>query len=229
MRGDVGPQDASGFILAGGQSSRMGSEKALALFDGNPLIQIAVQTFAEVGIHAKIAGARTQLNSYAPQIPDTYADAGPLAGVHAALAVSHSNWNLFLPVDLPLMPSSLLVRALQRAMLTGAPVTAVELNGILQPFPVILTRETTPHIEHRLQANQTACHQVWRAIPPLLGSNLDSISVEVLVQANQCRHSLGLPPCFWFQSANTPSELQYLTALQNKAAAKATSNVENLN
>src|SRR5271168_5189457 len=102
------PFSAAGFVLAGGRSSRMGTDKALALAGGIPLVQIAVSALAATGVPVRIAGSRSQLGAFAEEIPDTFADVGPLGGVHAALSASQAEWNLILPVDLPLMPASLL-------------------------------------------------------------------------------------------------------------------------
>jgi len=191
----------------------MGSDKALALFRGIPLIQAALQTINAVGIPTRIAGARSDLSSFATQIPDTFTETGPLGGIHAALSVSDAEWNLFLPVDLPLMPSSLLACLLQRAMFTGVPVTAVRLNGRIAPFPVILHRAVLPSITQRLQECNSACHAAWQGIPPQLNSSLDVVPVEYLYQCGQCSHARGLPPILWFQSANTPAELLLLNRL----------------
>ena len=191
----------------------MGSDKALALFRGVPLIQAALQTINAVGIPARIAGARSDLSSFAAQISDTFAETGPLGGIHAALSVSDTEWNLFLPVDLPLMPSSLLACLLRRAILTAAPVTAARLNGRIQPFPVVLHRAVLPSITQRLQEGNSACHAAWQGIPPELNSSLEAVAVEYLYQCGQCSHPRGLPSVLWFQSANTPAELLLLNRL----------------
>ena len=142
---------AAGFVLAGGRSSRMGTDKALTLLTGIPLIQIAIQTLVAAGVPAKIAGSRSPLAAFAQEIPDTFADAGPLGGIHAALSASPVDWNLFLPVDLPRMPASLLACLLQRAAITGQPISATRLNGRLEPFPVVLHRSVLPLVARCLE------------------------------------------------------------------------------
>jgi molybdopterin-guanine dinucleotide biosynthesis protein A len=204
-------EDAAGFILAGGQSSRMGSDKALVPLQGRPLLAIALDAL-RAGIPAAIAGAQSDLSVYAPVIEDKHPGLGPLSGIHAALSASSAAWNLFLPVDMPLMPPSLLRLLLDRAILTGSPITATQLNGRLLPFPAVLHRSVLPHIAHCIATRQLACRPAWQSMPPLPGARpdsarLDAPSVELLRTLGSCSHPLGLPPYTWFFNANTPAEL----------------------
>ena len=216
----VSQASAAGFVLAGGRSSRMGTDKALASLGGKPLVQIAVAILAAAGVSVRIAGSRSSLEDFAEVIPDTFAEAGPLGGVHAGLSASLTEWNLFLPVDLPLMPASLPACLLQRAMLTGEPVTAVRLNGRLEPFPVVLRRSVLSGITKRLQAAQAACHAAWSSLPAEMASVLDAPDIEALVQTGQCCHPAGLPPVYWFQSANTPTELARIDRICSDLAGR---------
>jgi molybdenum cofactor guanylyltransferase len=208
-----------GFVLAGGQSLRMGTDKARVLFHGIPLVQMALNRFAEAGIPARIAGTRNGLGEFAVEIPDTLPDAGPMGGVHAALAASEAEWNVFVPVDMPLLPPSLLTCLLRRARLTGAPVTAVKRNGRLEPWPVVLGRGVVAGLERRLREGSTSCQQAWRTIPAEMGGPLDAADVEMLAQCGQCLHPAGLPAWLWFQSANCADELALLSRFGGSAAA----------
>jgi len=219
-------ESAAGFVLAGGQSSRMGSDKALVNFRGRPLIQTALegiraagmQVRMQAGMEARIAGSRSSLRDYGVEIADTWVDVGPLGGVHAGISAALAEWNLFLPVDMPLMPASLLGCLLGRALLTRAHVTASRVNGRLEPYPVVLHRAVLPLIESRLRSGLTAGYAAWLSLPGELGSQLDSPAVEDLVQCGRVRHPETLPPYLWFRSANTPGELQRLERLSRGGA-----------
>jgi len=54
-------QDSAGFVLAGGLSSRMGTDKALVEFDGQPMICRAIEILRAAGLPVSIAGARSSL------------------------------------------------------------------------------------------------------------------------------------------------------------------------
>jgi molybdopterin-guanine dinucleotide biosynthesis protein A len=72
-----------GVVLAGGQSSRFGSDKALAQWDGRTLLLHAVDNLSGHCEQVVIAGREI---GPAPCIPDwPHADMGPLAGIAAGL------------------------------------------------------------------------------------------------------------------------------------------------
>jgi molybdopterin-guanine dinucleotide biosynthesis protein A len=194
----------------------MGTDKALAIFAGRPLIANAIQILSAAGLSQSIAGSRSDLSQFAAEIKDTFPETGPLGGIHAALFSSETEWSIFLPVDMPLMPPELLTTLLGRARTTGSPVTAARLNGRLEPFPVVLNQATLSHIEMLLTKHESGCQSAWQAIPRHLGLPLDSPSVESLVQSGQCRHQANFPPSWWFHSANTPAELNWLNEIHRK-------------
>jgi molybdopterin-guanine dinucleotide biosynthesis protein A len=79
--------DITGVILAGGKSSRFGSNKALAMVDGKPLIQhvadLMSSLFPECILITNTPAEYEFLSL--PMAHDRYQDSGPLAGIHAAL------------------------------------------------------------------------------------------------------------------------------------------------
>ena len=97
---------AAGFVLAGGQSSRMGRDKALVHLAGKPLIEHALGILLNAGLPAAIAGGKPALAAFAPLVEDRHSAQGPLGGICAALAATHARFAVFLPVDLPLIPAS---------------------------------------------------------------------------------------------------------------------------
>jgi len=72
-----------GVVLAGGKSTRFGSDKALAELDGHTLIARAVDALSGWCEYVVVAG---RANAPAPTLPDwPTPDMGPLAGLAAAL------------------------------------------------------------------------------------------------------------------------------------------------
>jgi molybdopterin-guanine dinucleotide biosynthesis protein A len=129
--------DLAIFILAGGQSSRMGRDKALLAFEGIPLLQRALQTCAAISCDVWIVGQVSKYGKFGPTIEDIHRDCGPLGGIHAALQSSASAYNLILAVDMPFVSSALLRFLAERAARNEADVTVPEVENRLQPLCAI--------------------------------------------------------------------------------------------
>ncbi len=104
--------EISGFVLAGGRSSRLGRDKVLLPWKGRTLLDHAVARLRKVCGSVRVCADRDDLGSSIPDggpvIRDALAGAGPLAGMVAALEQSQTQWNFFLAVDMPLVPAELL-------------------------------------------------------------------------------------------------------------------------
>ncbi len=96
----------SGVILAGGESRRMGSDKAWLNLNGQPLIACAVATLRQLGLQQVLISGRPDQDYAAlgcPVLLDRQPSFGPLGGIERALAVATSSLLLVLAVDLPRM------------------------------------------------------------------------------------------------------------------------------
>lgn len=200
---------AEGFVLAGGRSSRMGQDKALLRLAGRSLIEHALDKLRALPLGAapRIAGAYVDLSSYAPVVPDLHPGCGPLSGIEAALASTAQPLNLFLPVDLPLLPSQFLNWMLWRAETTGARVTVPRINGLPQPLCAIYHRELLQPIRASLvTGNYKVMSVVTAAVPA--SETIDVFDVETVASANQELPGWCALPLFrWFHNCNTPEDM----------------------
>jgi molybdopterin-guanine dinucleotide biosynthesis protein A len=211
--------DAVGFVLAGGQSSRMGRDKALLEFAGRPLVAHALELFQEAGISAMIAGATSPALKSLPIITLLIEDAspglGPLSGICTALSIISTRYAVFLPVDLPLLPPSLIVFLLRHARITGSVVTVPSISGFAQTFPAVLDRAALPALQNELDSQRYGCFSAFQAASAAVGQSVSSVAVELLAQAGEVSDPLGLPPIHWFLNLNTPEDLARAEALRN--------------
>lgn len=199
--------DAAGFALAGGRSSRMGVDKALVLLDGRPLVAHSLGILREAGFEASLAGGQPALAGFAPLVEDKQSGLGPLSGICAALASTTSQWAIFIPVDMPLLPPPLLRFLLDHARITGTPVTVTSVNGFAQSFPVVLDRAVLAMLLQELQSGCGGCFSGFQAAAESLGEAVTVIPVEPLVQCGQISHPRGLPATRWFLNVNTVEDL----------------------
>jgi molybdenum cofactor guanylyltransferase len=211
--------DAAGFILAGGQSTRMGQDKALLHFAGRPLITHSLSILIDAGVSASIAGAGTPLDSFAPVIADPAPNLGPLSGVCAALTSTSARYAVFLSVDLPFMPPSLLRFLLHHARITGCAITLPSVAGFNQTFPAVIDRAALPALQVELAAGRSGCFSAFQAASADLNQRVSRVPVEFLAQSGHVTHPHGLPPFFWFLNLNTPADLERAAILARRRIA----------
>jgi molybdopterin-guanine dinucleotide biosynthesis protein A len=131
-----------------------------------------------------------------------------LGGICAALASTSARWAVFLAVDLPLLPASLVAFLLDHAQITGRAVTVSSVNGYAQTFPAVVDRAALPALEIELAAGRGGCFSAFEASAAGLGQPVTVLAVELLVQAGQVAHPDGLPAARWFLNVNAPADLR---------------------
>lgn len=100
----------AGVIMAGGLSSRFGSNKALALFHDKPVIQHVAETLSPLFPTLLLATNTPEAYAFLglPTVADIYRNAGPLGGIHAALSSIAEPRGFVAGCDMPLLDSQLI-------------------------------------------------------------------------------------------------------------------------
>ena len=198
------------FVLAGGRSSRMGRDKALIQLQGAPLIQHALEILRAAGLNPRIAGGNEELHSFAPVIPDNIENAGlgPLSGICSALAAASAHYNLFLPVDLPLIPPRLISYLIHHAKIVQSTVTVVSVAGFIQTFPAVIDRSAAQSLNASLHSSDRKCLKAFQLAAEAAAVPLAVLPIELFIQAGQIPRCEGQPPSQWFLNINTLSDLE---------------------
>lgn len=130
------------FILAGGKSTRMGTDKAFVKLDGHTLLDRALDLARTVTSSVTIVGEARKYGRFAPVAEDIFPGCGPLAGIHAALTSSSKDLNLILAVDLPFVTPALIEYLLNRAADFPTPVITIpRTRQGWQPLCAVYRRE----------------------------------------------------------------------------------------
>jgi molybdopterin-guanine dinucleotide biosynthesis protein A len=206
------PSVAEAFVLAGGRSTRMGRDKTLLRVAGRSLLELALDKLRALALDAsatpRIACTRPDLSSYAPVVPDLHPGCGPLSGIEAALAATTRPLNLFLPVDLPLLPAQFLGWMLRRAEITGALVTVPRAIGRPQPLCAVYHRDLLTGVTALVAAGN------YKVMPVVTGAAqshtqaIDVFDVELLASTYpEMRRFSPLPLYRWFHNCNTPEDI----------------------
>src|SRR5215471_9667011 len=126
--------DLSTFVLAGGKSTRMGTDKALLELSGRLLLSRALALLSGIAPAPYIVGSAAKFSGYAQVFEDQFPNCGPLGGIHAALCASSAPLNLILAVDMPFVEAGFLGFLAELARGTKAVVTVPRAGGHWQPL-----------------------------------------------------------------------------------------------
>jgi molybdopterin-guanine dinucleotide biosynthesis protein A len=133
--------DLSAFVLAGGKSTRMGTDKAFVVLDGRTLLARMLDVARQVTSEVYVVGDAAKFAPFAPVIEDVFPGCGPLGGIHASLRASRTDLNVIIAVDVPFVSHALINYLVARAKNSpDSIVTVARANGGLQPLCAIYRR-----------------------------------------------------------------------------------------
>ncbi len=100
----IGKKHITGIILAGGKSSRIGSDKGFLLLNNKTFIQHIIEAMQPLVNEIIIVSNNADYDIFnLKRVNDLIKDAGPLAGVYTGLHHSNTENNLVLSCDVPLI------------------------------------------------------------------------------------------------------------------------------
>ncbi len=140
----------SGFVLAGGRSSRMGADKALLELAGKLLVEHALVKLRRICADAAILSNNGELGRFGTVVGDLHPDCGPMSGIEAALAHAKREWSLIVPVDVPFVPTMLLRSwvgmTLRHGVRDRTRIGMFEVDGVAQPTLLMIHRDMASYL-----------------------------------------------------------------------------------
>ena len=189
-----GVMDVSVFILAGGRSTRMGSDKAMLRVGEETLLERMLRKGREISDSVQIVGPAERYANFGPEIvEDQFEQCGPLGGIHAALGASRRELNVVLSVDTPSVGSDFLRLLLRKAEGTPDALAVVpDAGGGVQGTCAVYRRPFRAVAEQQLKRGR------YR-----LTDTLALVRVEYLEEEEM--RAAGFDPAM-FANLNTPEE-----------------------
>ncbi len=184
-------------IQAGGQSTRMGENKALKPFLGRPLIQRVVDRLAPIADELLVTTNEPADLAFLrlPLIPDLKPGRGALGGLYTALASAHEAFVAVVACDMPFASAALITASTQILEQEAADVVIARTAEGFEPMHAVYRRSTClPAIQEAIEADQ------WRVI-----SWFPKIQVRTLTEDELARHD---PEGIAFLNLNTPEEFK---------------------
>jgi molybdopterin-guanine dinucleotide biosynthesis protein A len=182
-------------IQAGGQSARMGEDKALKTFLGRPLIQRVIERLSPIADEIIVTTNRPEAYSFLDLrlIPDLKPGRGALGGLYTAIASATHPSVAVVACDMPFASATFIETASRFLVEEEADVVIAKSNEGYEPLHALYRRETClPAIEAAIDADQ------WKVIAWFPQVKVRVLTNEELKQLDPA----GL--AFW--NVNTPEE-----------------------
>ena len=144
----------TGVILAGGKSSRMGTDKALLKLDGRPFVAHVASTLQSVFTRVILVASDASAYGFLglKTFGDDYQECGPLGGIHSAL-IHADGADIFVSAcDTPFITRELVGYIVN--FHSSAAATIPSLNQQLHPLCGLYTQTCVPMIVERLESRR---------------------------------------------------------------------------
>jgi molybdopterin-guanine dinucleotide biosynthesis protein A len=142
-------------VLAGGESRRLGRNKALERIGDMTLIERVVDRIAAVSTEVLVVVASPTQAAALPLpadvrvVSDRYPGCGSLGGIFTGLSASHDPWVFLVACDMPFLDASLIRRLM--AMRRGVDAVVPFLDGRPEPLHALYSKACLEPMERMLQ------------------------------------------------------------------------------
>ncbi len=196
----------SGLILAGGQSRRMGQDKAFMPLRGRTLIERVIDALAPLCSELILVTNSREKFAHLDlrAVPDTFAGTGSLGGLYSGLAAASAELAIAVACDMPFLNTSLLAHLVEVA--AGADAAVPDLSETpraaqegakakqldLHPLHAVYRRTCLGAIAAQLEAGDLRMMGFY-----------DKVAVRYVARAEVQRYD---PHLYSFFNINTPDE-----------------------
>jgi molybdopterin-guanine dinucleotide biosynthesis protein A len=189
----------TGIILAGGESRRMGTDKALLDINGRPLIEHILEVFA--GLFRKtiiVTNTPDRYRMYGVELTSDVLDIrGPLTGIYSGLLRSDEEYSFVAACDMPFLNARLI--SYMGEVAAGYDAVVPQFNGFLEPLHAVYRRGILPAIETQVRKQDRRIRGIF-----------DYIQVRYVTEEEIARFD---PQKRSFRNLNTPKEYKEAVCL----------------
>ena len=182
-------------IQAGGQSSRMGEDKALKPFLGRPLVQRVVERLSPIADEVIVTTNRPDIYQFlnCRLFPDLKPGRGALGGLYTAIASAAHPIVAVVACDMPFASATLIEGMTQILVKNEADVVIAKSEEGYEPIHAVYRREAClPAIEAAIEADQ------WKVIAWFPQVKVHTLTAQDIRQYD--------PSGLAFWNVNTPEE-----------------------
>jgi len=175
---------SAGFVLTGGESSRMGRDKAMLSWRSRPLVESVVEAVKSAARNVTLIGAPERYAHLGHRVlADLRPGMGPLGGIHTALKTQSGELNLIVACDMPGLSGTLLTNLLRAATQNNALCTVTrDGGGGIHPLCAVYRTECLSFIEDALKERRLRLLDLvrdLRAVSMYWDGNVSNVNTPV--------------------------------------------------
>jgi molybdenum cofactor guanylyltransferase len=149
----------TGIVLAGGKSSRMGTDKGLLLYKGKKLVEYSIDLLKMYCNELIISTNNPEYEQFGiPVHADKFPGKGPAGGIFSALKESSGDWNLVLACDMPFLNRPLMDVLLSN-LVNCSGVVPVH-DGLIEPLAAVYHKSIEVTLTKAFKENHLSMHHV---------------------------------------------------------------------
>ena len=150
----IDKKDITGIILAGGKSSRMGTDKGFLKLNKKHFVQYSIEALQPLVSNIIIVSDNSDYDVFGyKRVNDVIKHTGPVSGIYSGLEASKTEYNLVLSCDIPLINSKLL-QTLINGIDNTTEVIQIESHGKTMPLIALYKKQCKNAFYKLLQSGE---------------------------------------------------------------------------
>jgi len=174
-------EGCTAIVMAGGDSSRMGTDKASLLLDGQTLLQSVMATMQQLFPQVIVSVRQPRAGIDLPQVCDEQPNGGPLAGLAASLGKITTPWAFMVACDMPFVVPEV-VELLAKYRLQHQAVVPV-VHGHPQPLAAFYAASCLGPLRASLAVQQKSLRNVLKQLDVRYVDEAEMLEADPLLRS----------------------------------------------
>lgn len=151
----------TGIVLAGGKSSRMGSDKGMIKLNGKKFIEHIIEALIPNVSDIIIIANNDNYNNLGYKVyEDIIKECGPLGGIYTGLMNSKTESNIIVSCDIPFINSGLIKHVIKN--MGRADISVPVFEGNTEPLCAVYTKKISDKLHDLIISNELKIHNVLK-------------------------------------------------------------------
>lgn len=154
-------KEITGIVLAGGKSSRMGSDKGMIKLNGKKFIEYIIEALIPNVSDIIIIANNDKYNNLGYEVyEDIIKECGPLGGIYTGLMNSRTESNIIVSCDIPFINSGLIKHIIKN--MGRADISVPVFEGNTEPLCAVYTKGIAGKLHDLIINNELKIHNVLK-------------------------------------------------------------------